>query len=329
MHENLTELLNIKIPIIQAPMGGAVGPKLTAAVSNAGGLGTLPVWTEDLETIRSLVNETRSQTDQPFAVNLNMEFPQEERLRVCLEESVPIISFFWKDSSLLVKRAKTAGAIVMHTVSSSEEAKRAIDSGVDVLVAQGWESGGHVRGRIATMALVPAIVDIANGIPVIAAGGISDGRGVAAALCLGASGAWIGTRFLASEESNIHPEYLRLLLKASESDTTYLEDLFDVGWRNAPHRVLTNSTVKEWLASDRPASGKRPGEKQVIGKRASRDVKRYMSHTPDAFTSGNIEAMSMWAGQSVGIVRSSKPAAKIVRELWAETRAVLSVHSSF
>ena len=175
-------------------MGGAVGPKLAAAVSNAGGLGTLPVWTEDLETIRSLVNETRSQTDQPFAVNLNMEFPQEERLRVCLEESVPIISFFWKDSSLLVKRAKTAGAIVMHTVSSSEEAKRAIDSGVDVLVAQGWESGGHVRGRIATMALVPAIVDIANGIPVIAAGGISDGRGVAAALCLGASGAWIGTR---------------------------------------------------------------------------------------------------------------------------------------
>jgi hypothetical protein len=119
------------------------------------------------------------------------------------------------------------------------DAKRAINCGVDIVVAQGWEAGGHVRGTVATMPLIPAVVDAVSPVPVVAAGGIADGRGLAAALALGASGAWIGTRFLASEEATIHPRYREHLLQAGENDTVFLENLFDIRWPNAPHRVLT------------------------------------------------------------------------------------------
>ncbi|MFT5210107.1 MAG: NAD(P)H-dependent flavin oxidoreductase YrpB (nitropropane dioxygenase family) [Flavobacterium sp.] len=318
------ELLGIEIPIIQAPMGGAAGPKLAAAVSNAGGLGTLPLWTYDIETTRSQIRATKAITSKPFAVNLNMDFPQEERLDLCLDEGVPIISFFWKDSSKLVTRAKSAGAIVLHSVATADEARRAVDSGVDILIAQGWEAGGHVRGQVASMPLIPTIVDVAGSIPVIAAGGISDGRGLAASLCLGASGAWIGTRFLASEEVDIHPEYRKHLLKANENDTVHLDNLFDVGWRNAPHRVLRNSTVKNWEDSGKARSGERPGEGDIIGHvSGTSDLVRYMSHTPRRATTGDIEAMSMWAGQGVAMVQKIQPAAEIVQEIHNEAMTVL------
>ena len=323
MITSLLKLLDITIPIVQAPMGGAAGPRLTATVSNAGGLGSLPVWTSNLETTRSLIRETKKLTDKPFAINLNMAFPQEDRLEVCLEEGASVVSFFWQDSSSLVDRAKALGATVMHTVASTEDAKRALGSGADVLIAQGWEAGGHVRGSVATMALVPAIVDVSGDTPVIAAGGISDGRGIAAALCLGASGAWIGTRFLASDEADIHPKYRQHLFDAGEADTVYLEDLFDVGWRNAPHRVLRNSTFSRWLEAGSPRSGERPGEKEIIGISAEREIVRYMSHTPNEATTGDIEAMSMWAGQGVGLIRTVQPAREIIEQLWSETQAIL------
>ena len=207
--------LGIDIPIVLAPMGGAVAPRLAAAVSNAGGLGTLPLWRTEIETLRRAVQKTRSLTSKPFAVNLNMEFPQAERLDACLEEKVPVISFFWRDPGELVKRAKAGGAVVMYTVGNADDARRAVDIGVDVVVAQGWEAGGHVRGTVATLPLVPAVVDAVGDTPVIAAGGIADGRGMAAALALGAAGVWVGTRFLASEEVSIHPEYQRRILAAS------------------------------------------------------------------------------------------------------------------
>ena len=125
MKTALCQRLGIELPIIQAPMGGAAGPILAAAVSNAGGLGTLPLWRTEVETLRRRIRETRDLTSRPFAVNLNLEFPQEERLATCLEERVPIISFFWRDPGSLVQRAKAAGAIVMHTVGSADDAKRA------------------------------------------------------------------------------------------------------------------------------------------------------------------------------------------------------------
>jgi NAD(P)H-dependent flavin oxidoreductase YrpB (nitropropane dioxygenase family) len=320
----LCERLGIELPIIQAPMGGAVGPALAAAVSNAGGLGMLPLWRADIDAVRRQIQETRALTERPFGVNLNLDFPQEERLAACLEEKVPVISFFWRDPSALVQRAKAAGATVLHTVGSAADAKRAVDCGVDIVVAQGWEAGGHVRGTVATMPLIPAVVNAVAPVPVVAAGGIADGRGLAAALALGAAGAWIGTRFLASHEATIHPRYRERLLQASENDTIYTEDLFDIRWPNAPHRTLRNHTVEIWEAAGRPPTGKRPQQGEVIAtSRSSGPIVRYQSYTPGSDVEGDIDALSLWAGQSVGLVSKVKSAGTIVREIADEAASTL------
>src|SRR5215470_2159613 len=147
MRTPLCQRLGIEVPIIQAPMGGVVGPTLAAAVSNAGGLGMLVPWRADLATVRQQIRETRALTSKPFGVNLNLEFPQEERLEAALEEGVRVISFFWRNPAALVPRAKAAGATVLHTVGTAAAARHAVECGVDIVVAQGWEAGGHVRGK--------------------------------------------------------------------------------------------------------------------------------------------------------------------------------------
>jgi len=324
MKTALCTRLGIDVPIIQAPMAGAVGPALAAAVSNAGGLGMLALWRADAEAMRRQIKEVCALTSRPFAVNLNLDFPQEERLAICLEEGVPIISFFWQNPSSLVPQAKAAGAVVLHTVGSVADAKRAVECGVDIVVAQGWEAGGHVRGTVATMPLVPAVVDAISPVPVVAAGGVADGRGLAAALALGAAGVWIGTRFLASQEATIHGRYRERLLQAGENDTVYLENLFDVRWPNAPHRTLRNQTVDAWEAAGRPPSGNRPGENEVIAtSRSVGPIVRYQSCTPGRDAEGDIDALSLWAGQSVGLVSKVQPAADIVREIADEARSIL------
>lgn len=327
MQSKFCHLVGIEHPVVLAPMGGAVGAELTAAVSNAGGLGVLPLWSADLQTLRRVIRETKILTDKPFAVNLNMEYPQEERLAACLEEGVRIISFFWRDPAPLVKMAKDGGAIVMHAVGNAADARRAVDAGVDVVVAQGWEAGGHVRGTVATLPLVPSVVDSVGDVPVVAAGGIADGRGLAAAMVLGASAAWIGTRFLASAEVRIHSEYQARILSATEDDTVYLDCLFDVGWPVAPHRVIRNSTVRDWEAAGRPAIGVRPGEGDVVAKSPQiGDIVRYRCYTPQPDAVGDIEALSMWAGQGLSMVTKVQPAADIVREIVKEAqRALCSV----
>jgi NAD(P)H-dependent flavin oxidoreductase YrpB (nitropropane dioxygenase family) len=143
-------------------------------------------------------------------------------------------------------------------------------------------------------------------------------------LTLGAAGAWIGTRFLASKEAAIHPRYRELLLQASETDTVFVEELFDINWPKAPHRVLRNKTVESWEAAGRPPSGKRPGEGDVIATSpASGPIVRYQSATPGPDTEGDIDAMSLWAGQSVGLVSKLQPAGDIVRDIAAEADAIL------
>jgi len=305
-------------------MEGAVGPRLAAAVSNAGGLGMLAPWAADLDAVRREIRETRALTDRPFAVNLNPAFPQEARLAVCLEEGVPIVSLFWQAAPRLVERAKAAGALVLYTAESAEAARQVVRWGADAVVTQGWEAGGHVRGSVASLPLIPAAVDAVAPVPVIAAGGIADGRGLAAALCLGAAGVWVGTRFLAAEEAMVHPAYVERLLAAGEADTVYLEHLFDIGWPDAPHRVLYNTTVAAWIAAGRPPIGQRPGEGEVVATSPSLgDIHRYSSDTPFHDISGEVEAMSLYAGQSVGLVRNLLPAAEIVKSLVAEAEDVL------
>src|SRR5260370_2197257 len=316
MKTTLCTRVGIEVPIIQAPMGGAVGPARASAVSNAAGLGMLALWRDDAETMRKQIRETRALTSKPFGVNLNLEFPQDERLDVCLAEKVPVLLSLWREPGALVRRAKDAGAIVLHTVASANMARRAVESGVDVVVAQGWEAGGHVRGTVATLPLIPAVVDVVGTTPVVAAGGIADGRGLAAVLALGAAGAWIGTRFLASQEATIHPRYRQPLLSATEEDTVFLDGLFDASWRKCPHRVLRNKTVETWEAAGRAPAGAPPREGEVIARsRSVGEIVRDQSYTPGTDFEGDIDALSLWAGPSVGLASQLKPARRILPQI--------------
>lgn len=314
MRTPVCELLGIEQPIVQAPMGGAAVPALAAAVSNAGALGTVALtWVAD---VGGVVRATAALTERPFGGNLVLEWDQHRRLDEALEAGLRVVSLTWGDPTPYVEHVHDAGALLMHTVSSSDEARRAAESGVDVIVAQGWEAGGHVRGTVATLPLVPAVVDAVAPTPVIAAGGIGDARGVAAVLALGAQGAWLGTRFLLADEAPVHAEYRRRLIASAETDPQWYANLYDGGWQDAPHRALPNSTAEAWEAAGRPTSGARPGEGEEIARLASGEpLVRYSSAMALAGATGDVGALSLWAGQSVGVVTRTQPAAEIVADL--------------
>ena len=323
MRTYLCDLLGIEAPVVLAPMGGAVTPSLAATVSNAGALGMLPLTWTPPEEIPPVIEEIRELTERPFGVNLGLAWDQHERLVSALRAGVPVISFFWGDAGDLISEAHKAGARVFVTVGTATEGKAAADAGADVIVAQGWEAGGHVWGTVSTLALVPRVVDAVAPVPVVAAGGIADGRGLAAVLALGAVGAWVGTRFLAAPEAAIHPDYRSRILAAGEADTFY-GTLFDRGWPDAPHRALRNSTVEAWERAGRPAPGSRPGEEDEPAARSDGSpVNRYASSTPTSAMSGDIEPLPHWAGQGVGLVTREESAADIVRSLVTEAEAVI------
>jgi nitronate monooxygenase len=307
-------LLGIEWPIVQAPMSAV--PELAAAVSNAGALGMLALtWSTPAGDV---VRETAALTDRPFGGNLVLNSDQHRHLDEALEAGLRIVSLFWGDPTGYVEQIHDAKGIVLHTVGSAEEARRSVASGVDVVVAQGWEAGGHVWGQVATLPLVPAVVDAIAPVPVIAAGGIGDARGVAAVLALGAQAAWLGTRFLLAQEMPIHEEYRGRVIEANETDTRWYSDLYEVGWPDAPNRSLRNSTADAWEAAGRPSPGKRPGEGEVIAHFASgEEILRYEPAAPMVGTTGDIDAISLWAGQSVALARQPQPAAEIVAELVA------------
>jgi nitronate monooxygenase len=315
--------LGLEYPIIQAPIGSASRPELAAAVSNAGGLGMLAGSWLPLDPLREAIRATRALTAKPFGVNLVLEWDQGARLQVALDEGVTIISLTWGDPAPLVAPIKAAGAFLIHTVSSAAEAIAASHAGVDAVVAQGWEAGGHVRGDVAMSVLVPAVCDAVGDLPVIAAGGIGDGRGIAATLVLGAQAAWLGTRFLATPEANAHPIYRERILAAAETDTVHSE-LFDLGWPNAPHRTLANSTTRAWEAAGRPAPPHRPGEGDVVAARKGEPILRYSDTIPTTSTSGEAEALALYAGQGAGLVRDIVPAGALVKRLAEEAVGALS-----
>lgn len=316
MQKGFCETFGIEHPVVLAPMAGVVTDALVAAVSNAGGLGLAPLWHVNADELRKSVRNIKQLTDKPFGVNLNMEFPSLEHLEACLEEGVEVISLFWQVPGEFLAHAQSGGAKVIYSAGDAADAKVVANLGADAICAQGWEAGGHVRGNVGSMALVPAIVDAVGDVPVIAAGGIADGRGLAAALSLGASAVWVGTRFLAAVEANIHPDYLSHLLASSENDTAHFENLFDIGWPDAPHRALKNSTSKMWENAGRPDFGQRPGEGDVVASSAiGGSVLRYQSKSPSADLIGNVEATSMWAGQGVSMVKKVQPAHDIVRDI--------------
>ena len=306
------DLLGIEEPIVQAPMSAV--SELAAAVSNAGALGMLALtWSSPAG---DPVRETAALTDRPFGGNLILSSDQHRRVDEALEAGMRIVSFMWGDPAGYVEQVHDANGVVLHTVGSAEEARRAVASGVDVVVAQGWEAGGHVWSQVATLPLVPAVVDAVAPVPVIAAGGIGDARGVAAVFALGAQAAWLGTRFLLAQEMPIHEEYRRRLISAAETAAQWYANLYEVGWPDAPHRALRNSTAEVWEAAGEPAPGRRPGEGDVIAHFPSGEaILRYEPGAPLVGTTGDVEALSLWAGQSVGLARQAQPAAEIVAEL--------------
>jgi nitronate monooxygenase len=318
----LSEALGIKHPLVQAPIGSASNPELAAAVSNAGALGTLAVTWQSLDATQRAIERTQELTDQPFAVNLVIDdsttrHPTDEHLALCLDAGASIISLSFGNPASYSDQIRAEDATLMATIGSADEARTAEAAGADVIVAQGWEAGGHVQSEVATLPLVPRVVDAVD-LPVVAAGGIADGRGVAAALSLGADGAWLGTRFVATDEAAVASDYSERLVGADETDTFYGE-LFDRGWPGMSHRALRNSTIEKWENAEQPAPGDRPGEGEHIGTYPNgQSVERYGDDLPVEGMNGETEAMAMYAGQSTGGIEAVQSAATVVSELIEE-----------
>lgn len=322
-----TDLLGIDHPVVQAPIGSATCPGLAAAVADAGGLGHLAVTWRDREATSRAIAETAAATDGTFAVNLVLDeetgvLDPAEHVETVLDAGAEVVSFSFGDAGPYVARCHDAGATVFQTVTDAESAREAESAGVDCVVTQGWEAGGHVQGEVATMPLVPRVADAVD-VPVVAAGGIADGRGLAAALALGADAAWLGTRFLATEEARVHRVYRDRVLAASESETAYTT-LFDKGWPGMPHRVVENETVHRWREAGEPAPGERPGESDTVARSGDGDpIERYDEALATPAVSGVVDDMALFAGQSTGLTDERRPAGEVVTTVVSEAAATL------
>ncbi|KAH6789956.1 Aldolase-type TIM barrel family protein [Perilla frutescens var. frutescens] len=312
-------VLGFEYGIVQAPLGPDISnPELVAAVANAGALGFLrvPDWPAP-DYVRELIRKTRTLTDKPFGVGVVLAFPHEENIRVILEEKVAVMQVYWGECSKdLVLQAHQYGVKIMPQVGSFEDAQKAVKVGVDAIMVQGREAGGHVIGQDGLISLLPRVVDLVRGhdIPIIAAGGIVDERGYVAALALGAQGVALGTRFLATEESFAHPIYKRKLLELQKTEYT---DVFGrARWPDAPHRVLKTPFFMDWrtLPSDENESNQ-----PIIGRSlihgVEKEIRRFAGTVPNATTTGDIESMAMCAGEGVGLIKEIIPASEVIKRL--------------
>jgi nitronate monooxygenase len=330
----LCQALGIKYPIFSVGFGAAAGPELVAAVSNAGGFGVLGASGMSPDEIRGRMTSTRKLTRLPFGINFIIDEEGDEdhaflldQMATAIAGRAPVVVLFWGDPAPYVELARGTGVKVLIQVGSVEEAKSAADAGVDAVIAQGIEAGGHVRGTTSIWDLLPATIAAIDPVPVLASGGIGDGAGVARALRAGAQGVSLGTRFVASDEAWFHPAYKLRIVQSTAEDTVYNE-LYDVWWPRAPHRTLRNKTFAEWDAAGRPPTGKRPGEGTSIGKRtlSSGEVAewpRYAIGSAPPDFDGDIEYAPLWAGESCTVVNDIKPAGDIVRELIRDAQAAL------
>lgn len=313
-------------PILQAPIGSLATVELVAAVSNAGGMGSLALtWTEP-DIAAKLISTAKRLTRKSFFANFVLAFPPKS-LNAALEAGVPVVTFSWGLPGRFVALAHSHGTRVGVQVASPQGAQRAIDEGCDFLVCQGMEGGGHVQSSIPLHELLPAVLAVADKVPVVATGGLADGKDIAQVLKLGASGAMLGTRFVASEESRAHPQYKQALVAAS-AQSTVLTGCFERGWPYAAHRVLRNSTLTEWEAAGCPPVGHRPGESDVIATTpAGLPVLRYMDTPPSDEMRGDVLACCLYAGAGVDKINEVRPAASLVDELWAAAITALRTPS--
>jgi nitronate monooxygenase/enoyl-[acyl-carrier protein] reductase II len=282
-------------------------------VCAAGGLGSLGTAARGVDDLRPQWRRLRALTDRPFAVNHTPRPFDAEAFEATLEEAPAVVSYHMGDPGELVDRAHAAGCLWMQQVTTVDQARRALDRGTDVLVAQGGEAGGHA-GSVATMVLVPQVADIAGDVPVVAAGGIADGRGLAAALALGAQGVSMGTRFLASVEMAIHDDWKRMLVDADATDAVkapvvdQLLPPFNRAHDEVMPRVLRTPRLDEWTANPEALAAELPSLGPLLMK---------------AVQAGEGHQYAPFAGQSTGLVHDVRPAADIVRSVVAQAEAVL------
>ena len=309
----LLTLLGIDVPVVQGPMGGVSGPALVSAVANAGGLGMLPVWAESISSAVTAIEKVKMATGRPFAVNLRADLRQLDHISAAIDSGVKIVHLFWGDPGPSKSAIGAGGGRMMVTVGDREAARAALDAGARALIAQGVEAGGHVLGQTPLHDLLSDVIDEADNVPVIAAGGCALAADARALVDRGAAGVLLGTRFVASAESDAHPAYKQAIIDAT-GDATAMSKCFDIGWPDAPHRNLVNSTFRAWDAAGRPSPGNRPGEGDTVLRTASgRELPRYAVTPPKQGMTGDIEAAVMYAGTGVDRIADCPSAAEIVQ----------------
>ena len=309
------ENLGIEVPIMQAAIWPATSAELVAAVSETGGLGSIGSVFESAETVEKQIARVRELSDRPFAVNHVVPLLDEEAFEATLEARPAVISLALGDPGELVDRAHAAGAKVVHQVHTVEQARRAAELGVDAIIAQGAEAGGQGMALgVGAMALIPQVVDAVVPIPVLAAGGVADGRGLAAALVLGAQGANVGTRFLASEEASADDKWKQAILHTESEEVVRFEVFNEIlpprsdrAYETVP-RVMRTVFVEEWQG--RPEAARRESER--LRAELMSAIKERRPHEFLPFT-----------GQTAGIIRDILPAAEIVRKMVAEAEQAL------
>jgi nitronate monooxygenase/enoyl-[acyl-carrier protein] reductase II len=313
----LCDRLGIEHPIVQAGMSIYTSAALVAAVSNAGGLGSLGCWRRPSDDLARQLAMIRERTDRPFALNHVIPDLKEPAFTMTLEARPAFISLALDDPGELVKRVHDAGLLVAHQATTVSQARRAADQGADIIIAQGSESGGYV-GDVAAMALIPQVVDAVHPLPVIAAGGIADGRGLAAALVLGAQAVNVGTRFLASREAQISPVWKQMIVDAEAEQVVRAEVINDItpmpgsyGYGTAV-RVIRNQFIDSW--SERRDEAKRESERLRVEMRAALLAQR------------NHETLAA-AGQSAGLIHEILSVDEIVRRMVDEAEEALKSRS--
>ena len=294
----LNEILGTKYPIIQGGMANIATGEFAAACSNAGALGIIGAGGMNADTLRENIRRCKQLTDKPFGVNIMLMHPQaDEFAKIVVEEGVQVVTTGAGNPGKYVPAWKAAGIKVIPVVAAAVLAKHLEPLGIDAVIAEGTESGGHV-GEMTTMALVPQVVDAVS-VPVIAAGGIADGRQLAAALALGACGVQVGTCLLVSEECPIHPNYKQAVLKAKDSDTVVTGR--SIG---GPVRILKNKMAREYLALEKRGASLEELEKVTLG-----GLRR-------AVLEGDVEMGSVMSGQVAGMLHEIRPVAEIFRDLY-------------
>jgi len=311
MHTAVCDALRISHPVVQAGMGGVTNPALVAAVSNAGGLGILACSWSSADVVRQSLRQIRALTDRPFGVNFVLHMTDDAVFQYCLDEQVPVFSFFRGDPASATARAHASGAKVLHQITTVAEAEQACAANVDVMVAQGCEAGGHM-GPMPLWTLLPEVVRVAGHRPVLAAGGIVDGQGLAAALAFGAAGVLMGTRFLATPESLATAAHKQAIVNAETGDTipTLVWDILwgEVWPGDIRTRSLRNGMTDRWDGREHDL---RAGLDAVRAEFAAAEVLQDISLIP------------LLAGVGAARIRDILPAADIVRNVVRDAEEIL------